>query len=127
MKARVIKRLESGERVRVKGTAPDIRFDVVTRGGKLIASAGLNLTINMIDDVCTQLEYRRKGYATILFSTIFSLYEGPFHLQVYAVNKNAIDLYTKLGFRIEEQTHDGLYGMTHFGDYHGLHSRIADC
>jgi predicted GNAT family acetyltransferase len=90
-------------------------FFGIRQGGKLVAMAGERLHLPgycEISAVCTHLDYRSRGYAGSLTSTVaqgsIARGETPF-LHVRADNHNAMRFCQKLGFRI--RTEIELYGI----------------
>jgi predicted GNAT family acetyltransferase len=79
--------------------------------GRLVAMAGERLRLTgftEISAVCTDPDYRGRGYAQLLVSElmrrIFARRETPF-LHVKTDNTDAIHVYEKLGFRVRRHVH----------------------
>ena len=49
---------------------------------------------------CVLEEYQKQGIGTLLFNEVSKIYEGVLTLEVRVSNLNAINFYTKKGFKI---------------------------
>lgn len=79
---------------------------VYIKNNKIIAVIVINNNDNTLNQICTNIEYRRRGIATELIESAKKLLKKPIYLNIDKhLNYNyLIDFFMKRGFKIEGET-----------------------
>lgn len=79
---------------------------VYIKNNKIIAVIVINNNDNTLNQICTNIEYRRRGIATELIESAKKLLKKPIYLNIEKhLNYNyLIDFFMKRGFKIESGT-----------------------